>query len=64
MAEYDKFIQNHGLERSPDVVAIKTICEQTMLVAVEKIKKRLPSTQNMSENLTTITPKIILGQIS
>ena len=64
MAEYDKFDQNHGLERSPDVVATKTTCEQTMLLAVEKIKKRLPSTQNMSENLTTITPKIILGQVS
>ena len=35
-----------------------------MLKAVEQIKKRLPSTQNMFENLTTISPKIILSQIS
>ena len=64
MAECEKFIQDHGLERSRDVVAIKTTYQQMMLVAVEQIKKRLPSTQNMFENLTTISPKIILSQIS
>ena len=64
MPECDKFIQDHGLERSRDVVAIKTTCEQMMLVAVEQMKKRLPFTQNMFENLTTISSKIILSQIS
>ena len=62
--ECDKFVQDHSLERSRHVVAIKTTCEQMMLVAVEQIKKRLPSTQNMFENLTTISPKIILSQKS
>ena len=64
MAECEKFIQDHGLERSRDVVAIKTTYKQMMLFAVEQIKKRLPSTQNMFENLITISPKIILSQIS
>ena len=64
MAECDKFIQDHGLERSPDVVAIKITYKQMMLVAVEQIKKRLPSTQHIFENLTTISPRIILSQIS
>ena len=41
MAECDKFIQDHILERSRDVVAIKTTCEQVMLVAVEQIKKEI-----------------------
>ena len=35
-----------------------------MLVAVEQIKKRLPFTQIMFENVTTISPKIILSHIS
>ena len=39
MAEYEKFIQGYGSERSRDLVAIKTICEQMMLVAVQQIKK-------------------------
>ena len=64
MAEREKFGQDHGLERSRDIVAIKITCGQMMLVAVEQIKKRLTSTQNMFENLTTISPKIILSQIS
>ena len=64
MVECEKFIRDHGLERSRDVVAIKTIYEQIMQVAVEQTKKRLPSTQNMFENLTTISLKIILSQIS
>ena len=64
MAECEKFVQDHGLERSHDVVAIKTTYKQMMLVAVEQKKKRLPSTQNMFENLTTVSPKIILSQIS
>ena len=64
MAECEKFIQDHGLQRSRDVVVVKTTYKQMMLVAVEQIKKRLPSTQNMFENLTTISPKIILSQIS
>ena len=64
VVECEKFIQDHGLERSRNVVAIKTICEQMMLVAVEQIKKRLPSAQNVVENLTKISPKIILSQIS
>ena len=64
MAGCEKFIQDHGLKRSRDVIAIHTTYEQIMLVAVEQIKKRLPSTQNMIENLTTISPKIILSQIS
>ena len=41
MPECDKFIQDHGLERSCDVVAIKNTCEQMMLVAVEQIKKEI-----------------------
>ena len=64
MAECEKFIQDYGLERSHDVVAIKTTYKHMMLVAAEQIKKRLPSTQNMFENLTTIRPEIILSQIS
>ena len=43
VAEREKCIHDHGLERSPDVVAITTNCEQMMLVDVEKIKTRLPS---------------------
>ena len=35
-----------------------------MLVAVERIKKRLLSAQNKFKNLTKISPKIILSQIS
>ena len=35
-----------------------------MLVAVEQIKTRLLSAQNMFKNLTKIGPKIILSQIS
>ena len=64
MAECEKFIQDCGLERSSDVVAIKTIYEQMMQVAAEQIKKRLPSTQSIFENLTIISPKIILSQMS
>ena len=64
MAECNKFIQDHSLERSRDVIAIKTTCEQMMLVALEQVKKKLSSTQNMFENLTTISPKNILSQIS
>ena len=45
MAEREKFVQDHGLERSRDIVTIKTTYEQMMLVAVEQIKKRLPSTK-------------------
>ena len=43
VSKCDKFIQDHGLERSRDFVAINTTWEQMMLVAVEQIKKRLPS---------------------
>ena len=64
MTGCEKFIQDHGLERSRDVVAINTTYEQIMLVAVEQINKRLPSTQNIIENLTTISTKIILSQVS
>ena len=64
MAQCKKFIQDRGLERSRDVVAIKAIYEQMMQVTVKQIKKKLPSTQNMFENLTTICLKIILSQIS
>ena len=39
MTEGEKCIQDHGLEKSRDVVAIKTTCEQMMLVAVEQIKE-------------------------
>ena len=46
-----------ALKRSRDVVAITATCEQMMLVAVEKIKKRLLSAQN-------INPRIIRSQIS
>ena len=35
VADCEKFLAEHGLERSRDVVAIKTTCEQVMLVAVE-----------------------------
>ena len=38
MAECEKCIQDHGLEKSRNVVAIKTTCEQMMLVAKEQIK--------------------------
>ena len=64
MAECEKCIQDHGLEKSRDVVAIKTTCEQMMLVAKEQIKKCLPSAKNTFENLTKISLKIILSQIS
>ena len=64
VADSEKFIQGYGWEISRDVVGIKTIYEQMVQVAVEQIKKRLPSTQNMFENLTTISLKIILSQIS
>ena len=35
MAECEKFIQDHGLERSRDVVAINTTFEQMMLVTLK-----------------------------
>ena len=60
MAECEKCIQDHGLERSRDVVAMKTTCEQMKLVAKEQIKKRLLSTVNVFKNLTKISLKIIL----
>ena len=39
VAECEKFIQDHGLDKSCDVAAIKTTCEQMMLVAIEQIKE-------------------------
>ena len=35
MADSERFIQKRGLERSRDVVGIKTTCEQMKPVAVE-----------------------------
>ena len=43
MAECEKCIQDHGLEKSCDVVAIKTTCEQMILQAKEQNKKELLS---------------------
>ena len=37
MAECEKLIQGHGLERSCKVIATKTTNKQMMLVAVEQI---------------------------
>ena len=64
MVECEKFFQNYGMERSRDVAVIKTRCKQMMLVALEEVKKRLPTAQNMFENLSKISPQVILSQVS
>ena len=56
-------IQDHEMAKSHNVDEVKTASEKMMLVAVEQIKKRLPSAENMFENLRKTSPQIILSHI-
>ena len=47
-----------------NVVEVKTACEKMMLVAVKQIQNRLPSAQNMFENMWKISSQVILSHIS